>query len=32
MAAIATGMRSKRLRYQEFIAPIGRPNGARPIR
>ena len=30
MAAIATGMRGKRLRYTELIAPKGRPNGARP--
>ena len=32
MAAIATGMRGKRLRYQELIAPNGRPNGARSTR
>jgi len=32
MAAIATGMRGKRLRYTELIAPNGRPNGARPTR
>lgn len=30
MAAIAAGMRGKRLRYQELIAPNGRPSGARP--
>ena len=32
MAAIATGMRGKRLRYRELIAPNGLPSGARPIR
>ncbi len=32
MAAIAAGMRGKRLRYRELIAPNGRPNGARPTR
>ncbi len=32
MAAIATGMRGKRLRYRELIAPNGRPSGARSTR
>ena len=32
MAGIATGMEGKRLRYQELIAPNGRPSGARPTR
>ncbi|MDE2903169.1 MAG: IS1595 family transposase [Chloroflexota bacterium] len=30
MAAIAIGMRGKRLRYTELIAPNGLPNGSRP--
>ena len=32
MAANATGMRGKRPRYQELIAPNGSPNGSRPNR
>ena len=32
MAAIATGMRGKRVRYTELIAPNGRLTGARPTR
>ena len=30
MAAIATGMQGKRLRYRELIAPNWRPNGSLP--
>ena len=32
IAAIATGVRGKRLRYQDLIAPNGQHNGARPTR
>ncbi len=31
MASIATGMRGKRLRYRELIAPSGLPSGARSV-
>ena len=32
MAAIATGMLGKRLRYQDLVAANGRPSGARPTK